>query len=203
MAGDGGMRPGERVVAVADHLERRVPTIVTGHERSDAEQHEEKSFVEEHSIGSDRVHLHAPRLDTVRRPSGRVVVAPQVRRDEQPVEVGIRSALGVGTELREPVARRPPTGVALDQLVKDADVHLAPRRCRAGHEADRVAGVDQIEAMPRRHRRIAAIVPVRMGTAGAAPVVRRRRFAVDITQPAERTIAQLRTSARGHHGRGP
>ena len=104
MVGDLGVGPRERIVAVSDHLERLIPTIVAGDHRPDTQQHEEEALVEQHAVGLHRVHLAALRLDPVCGPAGRVVVAPQLWRDEHAVGVGIVGLIRVVPELGQPVA---------------------------------------------------------------------------------------------------
>ena len=88
-----------------------IPTVVVaGDHRTDAEQHEEEALVEEHPVGSDRVHLDAPRLDAVGGPARHVVVAEQLWRDEQPVDVGVvrhgRGRGRTGSTSRSPTTSR-------------------------------------------------------------------------------------------------
>jgi hypothetical protein len=94
-----GMGPGKGVLAVADHLERLVPSVVADH-RADPEQYQEEALVEEHAIGSDRVHLQAPWLDTVGGPAWHVILPPKLARDPGPVRVGVVGSIGIMAELR-------------------------------------------------------------------------------------------------------
>ncbi len=182
--GDRAVEPGERVLAVAHDVERVVPAIVARRAQVQSEHDEEEALEEQVAVGADRVHLQAPGLDAVRGPSRHVVVTPEVLGDEDAVEVRIAGPVGVVADLRQPVPRRPPSGVPEDQLVEDAGVDLTPRRGAVGHQRDRVGRVDEVEPVPAQHRRVAVIVPVRVRLPGAVPVVGRRRLAVQVAEPA-------------------
>ena len=100
------MRPGESVVAVSNHLERLVPSIIIASDhRADPEQHKKEALVEEHPVGGNRIHLHPPRFRAIGSPAGNVVVTEKLRRDKQAIEVGIVGAARIVAELGQLIRR--------------------------------------------------------------------------------------------------
>jgi hypothetical protein len=53
---------------------------------------------------SDRVHLHAIRLNAVGGPARGVVLALELRRNEEAIQVGIIGLVGIASELSEPIS---------------------------------------------------------------------------------------------------
>ena len=74
-----------------------------------------------------------------------------------------------------------------NQLVENAWVDVTPRRRHIRHQRNRVRRADQIEAMPAQHRRVTQVVPMLMRATLAVPTITRRRLAVQIAQPTDRT----------------
>ena len=142
------MAPGESVVAVADHLEGSIPLRIARDVSVETHQKREEALVEEHSVGGDRIGLDSVWLDPVGRPAGYVIIAPERRRNDEAIPIWIVGPAGIVTKLRHPVRGGPPAGVSGDQLVQNRAVDLPPRGGSVAHQSHRVAGVDQVEAVP-------------------------------------------------------
>lgn len=152
------------------------------------QHHEEEALEEEVAVGADGIHLETPWLYPVGGPARDVVAPPMIGRDEEAIEVGIVAPFGIVTDLREPVDGCPPARLPEDELVEDPLVHLSPGRRHVCHERHGVGGVDEVEAGPREHGGVAAVVPVWVGPAVAVPAVGRGGLAVQVAQPADRAL---------------
>jgi len=103
------------------------------------------------------------------------------------------------TNLCLPVDGSPVGPVALEQLVEDGAIHLAPCWRGIGHQGHRIAGVEQIEAAKTEERRSGFVVPHRRWVAPAVPVVGRVDLAMQVFEPSAGALGEHGVGVSGFH----